>query len=66
MTGNEGEPDMSPQLNGPHRNTDDAIFRHPAVRNLFWRDARSMFRSLAEVARGPSGNLKVSRNKKLY
>lgn len=35
---------------------------HPAVRNLAWRDARSMLRSLTEAARVPNGNLEVTRN----
>ena len=29
---------MKPQLSGSHRRTYDAIFRHPAARNLGWRD----------------------------
>jgi hypothetical protein len=66
MTGNEGESDMSLQQNCPHQNTDDVIFRHLAVRNIFWRGARSIFRSLAEAARGLDGNLKASRNKKSH
>ena len=53
---------MSPQLNCPHRNTDDAIFRHPAASNLVWRDARSMLGSMAKVARELNGNLKDTRN----
>ena len=54
---------MSPQLNCPHRNTDNAISRHPAVRNLVWWDVRSMLRSQAKVAREPNGNLKVTRDR---
>jgi hypothetical protein len=54
--------DMSPQLNCPHRNTDNAISRHPAVRNPGWRDVRTMLRSLTEAVRKPNGNLEVTRN----
>lgn len=53
---------MNGQLSGSHRNTDDAVFRHPAARNLAWRDVRSMLGSPAEVAREPNGNLNVTRN----
>jgi hypothetical protein len=54
---------MSPQLNGPHRNTDDAISRHPAVRNLVWRGVRSMLRSLTGVAPRPPEHLMVTRDR---
>jgi len=53
---------MRLQLRGSHRRTYDAIFRHPAARNLDWRDVRSMLGALAEVVEEPNGNLKVTRN----
>ena len=33
---------MKPRLMGSHRRTYDAIFRHPAARNLQWRNVRAM------------------------
>ena len=53
---------MNPLLIGFHQSTYDAVFRHPAVRNLAWRDARSMLASLVEPARKRTENLKVTRN----
>ena len=53
---------MKPQLSGSHRRAYDAIFRHPAARNLAWRDVRSMLSVLAEVVEEPNGNLKITRN----
>jgi hypothetical protein len=53
---------MKPQLSGSHRRTYDSIFRHPAARNLGWRDVRSMLGALAEVVEEPNGNLKITRN----
>ncbi len=52
---------MTPLLTGSHRSTYEAIFQHPAARNLHWRDVRSMLAALAEVAEEPNGNLKVTR-----
>jgi len=50
-------------LSRSHQRTYDAIFRHPAARNLGWRDVRSMLGALAEaVEEEPNGNLKVTRN----
>ena len=53
---------MKSQLSGSHRRIYDGIFRHPAARNLDWRDVRSMLGALAEVVEEPNGNLKVTRN----
>ena len=53
---------MRPQLSGSHRRTYEGIFRHPAARNLGWRDVRSMLGALAEVVEEPNGNLKFTRN----
>jgi len=53
---------MNPHLSGSHRRTYDAIFRHPAARNLGWRDVRSMLGALAEVAEEPNGSFKITRN----
>ena len=53
---------MKPQLSGSHRRTYDGIFRHPAARNLGWREVRSLLGALAEVVEEPNGNLKITRN----
>lgn len=53
---------MKHQLSGSHRRTYEAIFRHPAARNLSWRDVRSMLGALGEVVEEPNGNVKVTRN----
>ena len=53
---------MKPQLSGTHRRIYEGIFRHPAARNLDWRDVRSMLGALAEVVEEPNGNLKFTRN----
>lgn len=53
---------MKSQLSGSHRRTYDGIFRHPAARNLGWRDVRSMLGALAEIVEEPNGNLKITRN----
>ena len=53
---------MNGSLSGSNRNTYDVVFRHPAARNLAWRDVRSMLGSLVEGTREPNGNLKVARN----
>jgi hypothetical protein len=53
---------MNPQLSSSHRRIYDGIFRHPAARNLGWRDVRSMLGALGEVAEEPNGNLKITRN----
>ncbi len=53
---------MKPELSSSHRRTYDAIFRHPAARNLSWRDVRSLLGALAEVVEEPNGNLKITRN----
>src|ERR1017187_6535597 len=60
--GNEGKTKMKSQLSGSHRRIYDGIFRHPAARNLDWRDVRSMLGALAEVVEEPNGNLKVTRS----
>ncbi len=46
-------------LNGAHRRTYEAIFRHPAAHNLAWREVQNLFRHLGDVAEEPNGNLKV-------
>ena len=51
---------MISQLGGSRPNTYDAISRHPAVRNLAWKDVRSMFSAPAEVVEEPNGRLKIS------
>ena len=52
---------MKTQLQGSHQKTQVAILRHPAARNLPWRDVRSMLEALAEVVEEPNGNLKITR-----
>jgi len=53
---------MKSRLTGSHRRAYDAIFRHPAARNLAGRDVRSMLGVLAEVVEEPNGNVKVTRS----
>ena len=49
-------------LNGRHRHTYEAIFRHPAAHNLEWHDVRSLLDALADVVEGHNGSLQVTRN----
>jgi hypothetical protein len=49
-------------LNGRHRHTYEAIFRHPAAHNLEWHDVRSLLEVVAEVTEGEKGALHVTRN----
>ena len=49
-------------LTGSHLRTYTTIFQHPASHNLEWRDVRSLFGHIAEVAEQPNGNLRVTRN----
>ena len=49
-------------LTGSHRRTYEAIFRHPAVHNLAWRDVRGLLGELGQLTESTSGHLKVSRN----
>jgi len=51
-----------PDLNGRHRHTYEAIFRHPAAHNLEWHDVRSLLDALADVVEGQKGSLEVMRN----
>jgi hypothetical protein len=53
---------METQLNGPHRNTYNAVFRHPVARNLEWRDVRSMLVAVADAVQEQNGVLKVTRH----
>ncbi len=53
---------ISHSLNGHHRHTHDAIFRHPAAKNLEWHDVRSLLDALANVTEGQNGSLQVTRN----
>jgi hypothetical protein len=52
----------SAHLNGRHQHTYEAIFRHPAARNLEWHDVRSLLDALADVTEGQNGSLQVTRN----
>ncbi|QJW94669.1 hypothetical protein [Frigoriglobus tundricola] len=49
-------------LNGRHRHTYDAIFRHPTAHNLEWHDVRSLLDALGNVVEGTNGALHVTRN----
>jgi hypothetical protein len=51
-----------PNLNGRHKHTYDAIFRHPTAHNLEWHDVRSLLDALADVVEGHNGALQVTRN----
>jgi hypothetical protein len=51
-----------PHLNGHHRHTYEAIFRHPAAHNLEWHDVRSLLASLGEVTDEANGSIQVIRN----
>lgn len=54
---------MTPNsLSGTHLRTYEAIFRHPAVHNLAWRDVRALLAEVGEVAGESNGHLKVTRN----
>jgi hypothetical protein len=52
----------TPHLNGRHKHTYDAIFRHPSAHNLEWHDVRSLLDGLADVVEGHNGALQVTRN----
>ncbi len=56
------ELETPPDLNGRHRHTYEAIFRHPSARNLEWHDIRSLLEALGEVNEGQKGGLQVTRN----
>ena len=51
-----------PHLNGRHRHTYEAIFRHPVAHNLEWHDVRSLLAALGEVTEGNNGAVRVTRN----
>jgi hypothetical protein len=59
---NQDKIKTSDSLNGRHRHTYDAIFRHPAAHNLEWHDVRSLLDALADVTEGQNGSLQVTRN----
>ncbi len=52
----------SASLTGSHRRTYEAIFRHPAVHNLAWRDVCALLGELGQVTEATNGHLKISRN----
>jgi len=49
-----------PHLNGRHKHTYDAIFRHPTAHNLEWHDLRSLLEALAKVADGHTGIIELT------
>jgi hypothetical protein len=54
-----------PQLNGRHKHTYEAIFRHPAAHNLEWHDVRSLLSAMAEVVDGNNGTILVRSNEQM-
>jgi hypothetical protein len=53
---------MNPPLSGAHLRTHEKIFKHPMSHNLTWREVRSLFGHIGEVAEELNGVLKVTRN----
>ena len=53
---------MNPPLSGAHLRTHEKIFKHPMSHNLTWREVRSLFGHIGEVAEESNGVLKVTRN----
>lgn len=53
---------MDVQMSGTHQNTYNAIFQHPAARNLQWHDVRSMLSSISDVEEEHNGNLRFIRH----
>jgi len=53
---------VPPDLNGRHRHTYEAIFRHPAAHNLEWHDVRSLLAAVAGVVEESNGAIRVTRN----
>ena len=54
--------DAPPDMNGRHRHTYEAIFRHPAAHNLEWHDVRSLLAALGGRDRGPQRLTPGARN----
>jgi hypothetical protein len=54
-----------PHLNGRHKHTYEAIFRHPAAHNLEWHDVRSLLGAVAEVVEGNNGSILVRSNEQM-
>ncbi len=54
-------PVTPPELNGRHRHTYEAVFRHPAAHNLEWHDVRSLLAALGDVTEEPNGYFRVTR-----
>ena len=53
---------MDIQMSRTHQTTYNAIFQHPAARNLQWHDVRSMLNSISEVEEEHNGNLRFTRH----
>ena len=51
---------MDIQMSRTHQTTYNAIFQHPAARNLQWHDVRSMLNSISEVEEEHNGNLRFT------
>lgn len=58
----QDQPKAPPDLNGRHRHTFDAIFRHPTSHNLEWHDVRSLLDAVANVEAEHNGSLLITRN----
>ncbi len=56
---NEGIP-MAANLSSEHRDTVERIFRHPASRNIEWRQVVSLLEQIGTVTHEHNGKLKVT------
>jgi hypothetical protein len=61
-TAHDGKVVAPTDLNGRHKHTYEAIFRHPTAHNLEWHDVRSLLAAMGDVAEGHNGSLQVTRN----
>ncbi len=55
-------PAIPPELNGRHRHTYEAVFRHPVAHNLEWHDVRSLLAAMGDMSEEPNGSLRVTRD----
>ncbi len=59
----QDELEATPHLHGRHQHTYEAVFRHPAARDVAWHDVRALLGAVGNVAEGQNGSsLHVSRN----
>jgi hypothetical protein len=57
----QDHPKTPPSLNGRHKQTYEAIFRHPTAHNLEWHDVHSLLAAVANVAEGHNGAFEVTK-----